>query len=97
MQNAAQVRQDVRSDQRPAIHHLSDIFKPLRDLDVVDDGVDLRKCTFDIFYGHADFEWHVPFRIKRIRCGHAPTHPKQDTGVGCRSRMIDRLAIRPQQ
>ena len=51
VQDVPQVGDDVRADQRAAVHHLGDVLQPLRDLDVVHDRVDGREGAQDLSTG----------------------------------------------
>lgn len=91
VQNAAEIGQDMRAEQRRAVHNLRDAFQPLCDLDVVDHSIDGRERALDLLDRHANFKRHVFLRIERIRRGHPTAHPEQNTRIGSRLGMINRF------
>ena len=70
------------ADQRAAIHHARDAFQALRELDVVDRGVDRREGAEHLLGADARRERRVALRIEGLGLRHAAGHPQHDDGVG---------------
>ena len=76
MKDTAKIRQYMRTDQCSAIHDLSDIFKPGRNLDRIDYSIDGRKRAFNFLDWGANLKWNVTLRIEGVRSGHPSRHPE---------------------
>ena len=83
----------MRANECGAVHHLRDIFKASRDLDVVDDRIDGGESAFHFRNRHAHFERDIALRIKRIGRRHAAAHPQQNARIGPRARMFEIFAV----
>ena len=82
VQDEPQVGRDRRADERRAVHDLGDVFEALRELDVVDDGVDGRESAEDLRGREAGFEGGVFLGVEGLRVRHAAGHPEDDDAVG---------------
>ena len=91
MQDESKVANAVRPQQSTAIHHSCDTVEALRDLDIVDGGIDCRKSAEHLFYANSGGKRSVLLRIERLGLRHASRHSQQDHGV---SRGLDLLGTR---
>src|ERR1051326_1339882 len=84
VENETEIASGIGTNQRGAVHHAGDIFKALREFDVVHDRVDLREGAEDLVGFNAAFEGSITFRIESFGVGHTARHPQDDDGIGSR-------------
>ena len=89
VQDEAEIGGVERADDRSAVDDAADLFQPLRELDVVDGGVDRRERAQHVLDVHARLERRIALRIERFGLRHAAGHPENDHRIG------RRLAARP--
>src|SRR4051794_8194951 len=82
VQDETQISSVEGTNHRAAIDRAPDLFETLRELDVVDGGVDLRKRAQHVFDANARRKRRVALRIERFGLRHAAGHPQYDDGVG---------------
>jgi hypothetical protein len=82
VQDEPEIARLVGADQRCAVHHFGDIFQSLADLDVVNDGVDLRERAEDLLRLKALLERGVTLGVERLGVRHSAGHPQHDDRVG---------------
>ncbi len=95
MEDEPEIGGHERSDHRAAIHDAADLLEPLRELDVVDRGIDRRKRAEHLLDPYAWRERRVALGIEGLGLGHAAGHPQHDDRVGRRLRWS--LRLRPHQ
>ena len=82
VQDEAEIGGVERAYDRSAVDDAADLFQPLRELDVVDGGVDRRERAQHVLDVHARLERRIALRIERFRLRHAAGHPQNDDRVG---------------
>ena len=82
VENESKIADAMRTDQRSSIHQLRDALQPLRNLDVVNGGVDARERAEHRVRCESGFVRRVALRVERFRLRHSARHPKQNHGVG---------------
>ena len=94
VQDEPKIRGHERADDGAPVDHAGDVLQPLRELDVVDLGVDRRERAQDVLDRHARCERRVPLRIEGLGARHAARHPQDDH---CVCAGLRRRLCRPQQ
>ena len=87
VQDVAEIGRLERADDRAAIHHAGDALEPLRDLDVVDGGIDAGERAQHALGANTRLERRIALRIERLGLRHATGHPEHDDGIGGRVRL----------
>ena len=93
VQDEPEIARLIAANQRPAIHHLREMLEALRELDVVDDGIDGREGAEHLLRLQAGRERRVALRIERLRVRHAARHPQHDHAVGGRLDLLELVGI----
>src|SRR5205085_8285192 len=83
MQNEAEIRALKCADYRASVDNASNALQALRELDVIDRGIDSREGAQYFFGAHAGFERSVSLRVEGLCLRHATRHPQNDHRVGC--------------
>src|SRR5436305_1666114 len=83
MQNKAEIRALKRADYSASVDNASNALQALRELDVIDCGIDTRKGAQYFFGAHAGFERRVSLGVEGLGLRHSTRHPENDHRVGC--------------
>ncbi len=84
MKDKTKIADAMRSDQRAAVHHLSDPFQALGELYAVNHRIDARKCAEHQVRFEPALVRRVALGVERLGLRHAACHPQQDHAVGAR-------------
>ena len=93
VEDAAEIRLDVRADERCPVEHLGDLGQAVADLHAVDRGGDRGERADHVGDRKAGLERLVSLRVERVRSRHAAGHPEDDHRVGPGRRMHDAGAL----
>ena len=89
VEDAAEIRLDMRANQGGAVHELGDFLQAFADPHAIERGGNRVECAEHLVHGEAFLEGLVGFRIERFGTGHAARHPEQDAAVRLGRGMLD--------
>ena len=84
VQNKSEVRRLHAADQRPAIHHVREMFQPCRETHTIDVRRNRGKRAQNFIRVESGRVRRVALRIKGLRVRHPAAHPEHDHAIGGR-------------